>query len=422
MLRLLSVSLAIACASGSPKPGETSDTGAPPARLGASLGPLVPLSTPTGGLHHHATLAWSDDAFGVAWTTGFDPETGCWAQRFDADGTGAGQPVQLHDPATYCDKPDIAAASGGYTVAFDDRRGGIWLAGLAASGALSGAPALLHRDTIELDAVDLALDGDGAGIAIWTQSGAPWMGEDDGEIAWRAFDADRGATAPVRLAEQSSRKTSDAASLPGGGFAAVWARHHDHPVQLDEVLYEVHGRLYLPGGSTRSFRADDLDDAWPSRPAVAAHPADGRLAVSWRDKTASEGVPAGAYGRVLDPEGVAVGPSVALTPAGAGAGDGDRVVVAWAGSAAVFAWQETDDAGTPGIWLSALDGDTGTVVLDRLALSEPGGVRDERPSIAVRAVADGHEVMAVWETVQPGGAGGGLRARSVVLREARPPG
>lgn len=417
MLRLAPLAALLLCCS--PGTGDPEHTGEPAPELVARPGPVVVLSQPSGGLHHHATLAWGEGAFAVAWVTGFEPETGCWAQRFDPAGVGLEPPVQLHDPKTYCDKPDVARVPGGYLVAFDDRRGAVWLRPMSDAGALSAAT-LLHDAALEVDAVDLALTEQGGGVAIWTQSGAPWMGPDDGEIAWRPFDADAVASGPVLLAEQSSRKTSDAAPLSDGGFVAVWARHHDHPTQPGEVLYEVHGRLYPAGGVPHSFRADDLDGAWPSRPAVAVQPGGGRLAVSWRDKTASAGTPAGAYGRILEPGGDPLGPSVALGPRGPGVGDGDRVVVAWAGSVAVFAWEETGPDGLPGVWLSALDGQTSAILVDRLAISEPGGDRDERPSIAVRPVEGGHEVMVVWETVRPGSMiGSGLRARSVVLSAPR---
>ncbi|HHO50344.1 MAG TPA: hypothetical protein ENK18_05585 [Deltaproteobacteria bacterium] len=414
MVRLVPLASLLCCTAVHP-----TDTGQPPLSLEATPGPIMILSHPSGGLHHHATLAWGDEAFAVSWVTGLEPETACWFQRFDTSGVGLGGPVQLHAPETYCDKPDLVRSADGYLVGFDDRRGGVWLRSIPDPGGRARPASLLHESTLELDAVDLALGAAGSGIAIWTQSGAPWMGPDDGEIAWRAFEPGLQPEGPVLLAEQSSRKTADAAPLPGGGFVAVWARHHDHPSRPGEVLYEVHGRLYPDQGDPHSFRADDLDGAWPSRPAVAVGPGGG-LAVSWRDKTASEGDPAGAYGRLLDRGGEPLGPSVALSPPGAGVGDGDRVVVAWAGAAAVFAWEETGPDALPGVWLSALDGTTAAILVDRLAISEPGGVRDERPSIAVRPVDGGHEVMVVWETVRPGsGVGEGLRARSVVLREVR---
>jgi hypothetical protein len=82
-------------------------------------------------------------------------------------------------------------------------------------------------------------------------------------------------------------------------------------------------------------------------------------------------------------------------------------VVGWAGDRVVFAWQETID-GAPGVELSVVDLD-GSVVLDRLEVSEPGGDADERPSITIREVDGGHEVLATWETPD------GIRGRVITL-------
>lgn len=383
--------------------------GAPDVELGSE----AELSRPTGGIHHHATAAWAGDRLAVAWTTGFEPVTGAWFRVFDAEGTASLAPAQLNTVRSLADKPDVVVTPGGYLTAFDDRADGIWLRALAPDGRPTGTEVQLQASTgFEVDAVDLAVQPDGSGVAIWTESGAEWMGPEDGRIVYRGFDASLTPEGPPRILETSSKKTSDASPLPDGGFVAVWARHFDHPRQDQEWIYEVHGRFYYADGTTHSFRADDLDDAWPSRPAVAVRGRDGLLAVSWRDKTSSRGDYAGAYGRVFEPDGTPVGPSIALGPGG----DGNRVVTAWAGDSAVFSWQETGDDGLGGVFLSVVDGSTSQILVDRLQVSPSGGVHDARPSIVVREIAGGHEVFVVYETLRPGGEGGdGLRLRSVRL-------
>ncbi|MEQ1508085.1 MAG: hypothetical protein ABMB14_38000, partial [Myxococcota bacterium] len=79
-------------------------------------------------------------------------------------------------------------------------------------------------------------------------------------------------------------------------------------------------------------------------------------------------------------------------------------------------WQETDPDGLPGVILSVVwGGPGGGIAVDRLAVHEPGGERDERPSIAIRDVDGGYEVVVVWEALDESGAGAGLRARVVTL-------
>lgn len=384
-----------------------------PAAPTVELGPEVELSRPGGGLHHHATADWAGGRLAVAWTTGFEPQTGAWFSLFGPDGSGEMAPVQLNATLGVADKPDVVHTGAGYLTAFDDRTEGIWLRAVSDAGRPPGPERQLHASTgLEVDAVDLAIHDDGSGIAIWTESGAEWMGPEDGRIVFRRFGPDLVAQGPPRVVETSSKKTSDAAPLPGGGFVAVWARHHDHPLQDQEWLYEVHGRFYYADGTTRSFRADDLDSAWPSRPAVAVSDIDQRLSVSWRDKTSSRGDYFGAYGRIFEPDGTPVGPSVELGPGG----DGNRVVTAWAGDNAVFSWEESGSDGLAAVWLSVVDGVTSEVLVDRVEVSPPGGVHDARPSIVVREIDGGHEVLVVWETVRPGSeAGDGLRLRSVRL-------
>lgn len=389
-----------------PDPGE----GIPPQ---VELGEVRELSRPQRGLHHHATAAWAGDDLAVAWTAGFDPQTGAWFRIFDGAGTAISPLEQLNPSEQVGDKPDVAGHDRGFLTAWDDRASGVWLRALDVEGFVHGQELLLQDSVgFTVDAVDLAVRPDGSGIAIWTESGAEWMGPDDGRIVFRAFDEGLVPQGPPRIVETSSRKTSDAAPLADGGVVAVWARHHDHPTDPSEVYYEVHGRLYRDDGSTASFRADDLDSAWPSRPAVAVHPDTGQLAVSWRDKRSSRGAYDGAYGRLFDADGVPLGPSVALGPGG----DGNRVVTTWAGEWAVFGWEETGPDGLPGVFLAVLDGATGGLLLPRTQVSDSGGDRDGRPSIVAREIDGGQELMFVWETLRPGAdLGEGLRSRRVRL-------
>jgi len=145
----------------------------------------------------------------------------------------------------------------------------------------------------------------------------------------------------------------------------------------------------------------------------------GLLSVSFRDKTASDGESAGTFGRIFDPDGTPQGPSFELSPGG----DGDRVITAWVGDIALYSWQESDSDGICGVFLSAVDAPTRTVLIDKLAIHDAAGASDERPSFAVRPVGDAWEVVYVWETFETttpcsvGGAGEptGIRARIVTI-------
>jgi hypothetical protein len=386
----------------------------------AELGPIAVLTSPNGGeLHTHATTDWDDGQhFLVTWAVGVEPNTHTLAQRFEADGfdadaVAAGDMLDLTAPGHTADKPDVEWDGARWVVGWNDSKGGVFLDEVAADGSAPHAPVQIHDVDIDADAVDLATYPDGSGVAMWTESGADWMGPDGGRILWQRFTSTLAPDGDPKQADESSKKTSDVAALPDGGFLGVWSRDYDHPVIPGDFYYEVWGRLYRDDGTAWTFRADDLDSAWPSRPAVDVRP-DGVFAVSWRDKTDAEGagLGSGAYGRLFAADATPLGPSIPLGPDH----DGDRVVVGWAGDLAIYAWQETDPDGLPGVILSAVDLGSGAVVVDRLPIHEAGGDRDERPSIAIRAVDGGWDVLVVWETYVPGsGDGDGLRARTVHL-------
>lgn len=412
---LLLVSCAAPIEGSEPPPATTGDSTIPISAPAVTLGPVVILTQPGAGLlQSHATVAWgADDRFLVAFVAGTEPATRAAIQLFRDDGTAVGPSVGLNVEGSTADKPDVEwDGLQHYVVSWTDSQGRVLVASFDAAGVATGPSRILYDGELQTDAVDLAVRPDGSGIAIWTEYGPPFESEDDGRIVWRAFDDGRGGDGPPRVADESSRKTSDAAPLPDGGWVAVWARDYDHPTLVDEVVYEVWGRLYRGDGTAWTFRADDLDTAWPSRPAVAVSDG-GILAVSWRDKVEAEGagLGSGAYGRLFGGDATPLGPSIPLGPNH----DGDRVVVAWAGELAVFAWQETDPDGLPGVILSVVDGATGEVVVERTAIHEAGGERDERPSIAVRPRDGLWDVVVVWEAIAADGTGAGLRSRMVTI-------
>jgi hypothetical protein len=392
---------------------EPVDTGSAPRTWTSSLAETVTLTQPGGAtLQTHATVAWgADDRYAVAFAVGQEPATQAVLQVYNAEGAPLSELSRLNAEGATGDKPDVAWDGGRFLAAWTDVQGRVGLAAVSSDGVPAAAGSLVDSE-ISTDAVDLAVQPGGGGVAIWTEFGAPGAGPTDGRIVWRAFDAALAPVGPPKLADDASRKTSDAAPTPDGGWVAVWAIEYDHPSSVGEVLYEVWGRLHRPDGTAWTFRADDLDTAYPSRPAVAVA-ADGRFAVTWRDKLEAEGagLGSGAYVRLFGPDGEPMGASV---PVGAG-GDGDRVVVGWAGELVAVVWQESDEAGAPGVVLAGVDAGTGEVAIDRVWLSAPGDERDERPSVAIREAAGGWDAVVVWEALAPAGSGLGLRARRVAL-------
>ncbi len=410
-MRLLAAITLVACTdSDSPDcncADTDTDTEPPPVpTVTVTQGPTLSLTDASAAVpHHHSTVAWAGTAstFAVAFVADSGGDHHPLVVAFDRDGAALGTPDDLAQdlPEPSGDKPDIEWGGDGFVVGFENFLGNVFLSPVDTAGVPLGDPALLAASTdveptMEAEAVDLAVQPDGSGVAIWTESGAPWMGEDDGQIVWRAFDAALAADGPSRIAMQSSRKASDAAPLLDGGWVGVWAIDYDHPTDPLEVYYETWGRVTHADGTSATFRADDLDAAWPSRPAVAVSDT-GLLSVSFRDKTASDGESAGTFGRIFDPDGTPQGPSFELSPGG----DGDRVITAWVEDVALYSWQESDSDGLAGVWLSAVHAPTRTVVVDKLAIHDPGDLSDERPSFSVRPVGDAWEVVYVWETFTP---------------------
>ncbi len=363
----------------------TGDTGtASLPTVTVTLDPPVQLTFPgTGTSPHHATAAW-----------GTLPDTVALARRYAADGTPGGNPVQLNDSFPAGDKPDIVFDGSRYTVTWDGEQSAVWLRRLDATGMPTGPSVTVAEAEGVANAPDVAVAPDGSGVLVYNLADLPLLGEGGGMHLMQAFDPSLQLVGPRAVMSISAMTTPDVTRTPSGDYAAVWTESYDHPLLADERYYEVHGRIYRADGTARSFRADDLDAAWPSRPAIAA--AGDRMAVSWRDKTSSRGEPSGAYGRLYDADGEAIGPSLVLGPPGH---DGDRCVVVLSERLAIFAWQHTDPGtGSPESWMRVVDPRTGIALTEAQPLTDVGGRADERPSLSARFDDDGAELLVTWES------------------------
>ena len=399
-------------ATGAPGPTLTGDTGASPLpEVAVTFDPAVQLTFPGPGVtHHHATAAWGgSDDFVLAWTSGTLPHTMALARRFQADGTPAGDPVQLNDRLPAGDKPDVVFDGERFTVTWDGERPAVWLRRLDPTGQPVGPSVPVEEPEGVASAPDVAVAPDGSGVLVYNLADLPLLGEGGGMHRMQAFDPSLQPVGPRLVMSISARTTPDVTRTPSGDYAAVWTEAYDHPTVVDERYYEVHGRLYRGDGTAHSFRADDLDAAWPSRPAIAA--AGERIAVSWRDKTSSRGEAAGAYGRLYDADATPIGPSLLLGPPGH---DGDRCVVALSERLAVFAWQHTDPGtGSPEVWMRVVDPATGAPLTDPLPVTELGARADERPSVAARFHDKGAELLVSWESRAADGDAYSIWARRV---------
>jgi len=379
--------------------GDTGETGTSLPTVTVELEPAVQLTFPGPGVtHHHATAAWGPaDDFVLTWTAGTLPNTTALARRYLADGSFGGDPFQLNDAGPAGDKPDIAFDGSRFTVTWDGSQPAAWLRRLGADGRPEGPSVRVDELEGVVHTPDVAVAPDGSGVLVYNLAELPLLGEGGGMHLMQAFDTDLRLVGPRAIMSISAMTTPDVTRTPAGDYAAVWTEAYDHPTVPDERYYEVHGRIYAADGTARSFRADDLDAAWPSRPAIAA--AGDRMAVSWRDKTSSRGAASGAYGRLYDGAGDPVGPSLLLGPPGH---DGDRCVVVLSERLAVFSWQHTDDGGTPEAWMRVLDPVSGAPLTDAFAVTEVGGRADERPSLSARFTDDGADLLLTWESRGPG--------------------
>jgi hypothetical protein len=344
----------------------------------------------------------------LTWTTGPEPLLAL-ARPFDEDFNARGDALQLNDNHPIGDKPDIQWDGDRFTVTWDGEQPAVWLRRLDASGRPLGPSTVVPIPQGVANTPDLAVAPGGAGVVVFNAAEIPSLGEGGGMHWLQAFDEDLRLTGPTAVMSISAMTTPDAAIRSDGAVAAVWTEAYDHPQIANERYFEVHGRFYYPDGRARSFRVDDQDAAWPSRPAIAA--TDTRLAVSWRDKISSEGLPAGAYGRLFDADGLALGPSLPLGPPGH---DGDRAVVVLSDDLAVFAWQHTHE-GVPESFVRVLDPVTGAPLTEAVLVTPAGGAADERPSLDARFSPGRADLLLTWESRPLGSARSAIWARSLTV-------
>ena len=370
----------------------------------ADLGPAQVLTPTDGSSEHHATVAWTSDGhIAVAYQLGSGNAAEARAMLLDDDLNVTVVPFSVHGTGMG-GKPDVEANAFGVWVTWQNNNGGVAVRRYTEALVSLGDAAEVFTSDLEAEGPDLALTEDGTVSVVWNVDGDPTaLGYD----AYRTFDPNLEPLTEAVSLKATGRSVADAVPV-GAGLVSVGT---DKATPPDGMVATVYGVRVDSDGCQWEFRADGGGTDWPSRPAVDE--GEGTLAVAWRQKTPpSDGT--GAYGRLFDESGVALGPPLELMPL---PNDGNRVVVRVFEDTVLYAWEASED-GVLGVHAWLLDRQTGQARMDRIRVSDPLEV-GERPSIDVRAVADGVEAIVTWET--PDGLGGHyLMARRVTFRPDGP--
>lgn len=130
-----------------------------------------------------ASLAWSGGQHGVAWMdpTGMGGEI--YFGHLDARGVAGGAAIPVTDTGARASGASIAAAGGGFAVAWSDTRDGadseVWVRALDATGAPASAEVRVTDDATSSVAASVVESGGGLAV-VWIDSasemtGAPWF-------------------------------------------------------------------------------------------------------------------------------------------------------------------------------------------------------------------------------------------------------
>ena len=336
---------------------------------------------------HHATVALGDDGtFLLAWQAGSLDQAEAYTQHFDLDGTALANPVRLNDVDDTGGKPDVEFDGTGYWVTWQDNQGSVYLKRFGRDGSPQGASIAVYESSFEAEGPDLALLPDGTVRVVWNVDSIP---NETGRDYYRSYDIDGTPLTDVLVAAVTGRSVADAVGLPDGHFVVVGTNKDSPP---DGQVAEVYGRIIGPDRCVTQFRADQGVSDFPSRPAVAAGP-DGTFAVTWRNKIDSENAD-GVYTRFFQPDGRAITDQIALSPL---PNDGNRAVVAFAGSDAFFSWQSTRIGPGNDVASVAIDAATGDFSVAEYSQNADETANHDRPAIATGLEAGDPILVTVWE-------------------------
>ncbi len=303
------------------------------------------------------------------------------AQRLDATGATVGAALAMTDAAVYHDAPQLLALpDGGWLAAwqrFDGSDNAIVARRFAADGSAAGQPLQVNTSGVDSAAEPaLALTGDGGWVIAWTAPAGTGV-----QVLAQRFDAS-GAPAGGEAVVSANASGADVAALAGGGYVVAW---FDAAGPSQHVRVQAFDAAGHPAGAP--LQVDTM--ASPvATPAVAALP-DGGFFVTWSayplaDRTTADGRE--LYGQRFDALGQRVGGETRVNagtlhnqtaPDVAALADGS-LVVAWTGVPNVAApglasdvfLRRLDAEGVPDTFLT-LSGGSGADVLRMTAAAEP---------------------------------------------------
>ncbi|MGG7565377.1 Ig-like domain-containing protein [Rhodovulum sp. DZ06] len=237
--------------------------------LGEPVGPeFLVNDAAVGGQTAPAVAATDDGGFVVVWQTDAGARDDVYARKFAADGTALGASVEVSDGATYDDRAPTVT----------DLPGGGFVVGWMANGATT---------------VGYFQD-------FYLRHFNP-----DGSVAGAGFPAN---VTGENLAYQTEgdvtlASLAPSATLPGGGYVAIWTDNESRDGSGDSVrgrIFDASGTPLATDFQVNVSTGADQDDA------QVAGLAGGRFVVAWRDTGSADGEGHGAMYRVYEADGTPV--------------------------------------------------------------------------------------------------------------------
>lgn len=262
-----------------------------------------------------AIAADADGDFVVAWQSyGQDPNTGVYAQRYNA--AGAAQGPEFRVPTTTAanqTRPAVAMAPGGaFVVVWESPDGsetGVFGQRYNAAGFAQGREFRANTYTTNVQRYPaVAMDATGDFVITWASTGQD-VAPTDGIYAQRydAAGVAQGGEFRANTITAQSQRYPTVAMDAAGDFVIAW--HSDG--QDPDGSTGIYAQRYDPVGATRGpeFRVNTFTQSNQAYPAVAMDD-DGDFVVSWSSYNQEAGGGAGVYAQRYDAAGAAQGAEI----------------------------------------------------------------------------------------------------------------
>ena len=352
-----------------------------------------------------ATLA--DGGCVVTWSS-YDQDGsgyGVFAQAYNADGSKAGEEMQVNTYTSYDQSQSAitALADGGYVITwysyYQDGSGtGIYMQRYDADGVKVGGETQVNTYTSnsQFDSAVTAL-ADGGYVVTWQsyyQDGSGY-----GIYAQR-YDADGvkvGSETQVNTYTSSDQREPSIAALADGGYVITWNSYYQDgsSVGIYAQRYDADGAKV--GDETQVNTYTSSDQVTPAISALA----DGGYVVTWQSYY-QDGSGYGIYAQRYDADGVKVGSETQVNTYTSDT-QSDAAVTALADGGYVIVWQSYyQDGSGAGIYAQRYDAD-GAKVGDETQVNTYTSSDQVTPAIS--ALADGGYVVT-WQSYGEDGSSG----------------